>query len=44
MTIQRAIEQGATCFDLLRGQQRYKSELGATDAPVYRVTLKRKHQ
>jgi CelD/BcsL family acetyltransferase involved in cellulose biosynthesis len=42
MTIQRAIEQGATCFDLLRGQQRYKSELGAVDSPVYRVTLKRK--
>ena len=42
MAMQRAIKQGATCFDLLRGQQRYKAELGAVDAPVYRVTLKRK--
>jgi CelD/BcsL family acetyltransferase involved in cellulose biosynthesis len=42
MTMQRAIAQGATCFDLLRGQQRYKSELGAVDAPVYRVTLRRR--
>ncbi len=42
MAMQRAIGQGATCFDLLRGQQRYKSELGAVDSPVYRVTLRRK--
>ena len=42
MTMQRAIEQGATSFDLLRGQQRYNSELGAVDTPVYRVTLKRR--
>ena len=41
MAIQHAIGEGATCFDLLRGQQRYKSELGAIDSPVYRVTLKR---
>lgn len=42
MTIQRAIDAGATCFDLLRGQQRYKSELGAVDVPIYRAVIKRR--
>jgi CelD/BcsL family acetyltransferase involved in cellulose biosynthesis len=42
MTIQRAIGQGATCLDLLRGQQRYKSELGAADASIYQAVIKRR--
>jgi CelD/BcsL family acetyltransferase involved in cellulose biosynthesis len=40
MTIRAAIEGGASYFDLLRGQCRYKSELGAVDYPLKRVTLK----
>jgi CelD/BcsL family acetyltransferase involved in cellulose biosynthesis len=42
MAIQHAIEQGAATFDLLRGQSRYKSELGAQDVPIHRLTLRRK--
>ena len=40
MTIRAAIESGATYFDLLRGQSRYKSELGAVDRVLMRLTLK----
>jgi CelD/BcsL family acetyltransferase involved in cellulose biosynthesis len=40
MTIRAAIEGGAKYFDLLRGQSRYKSELGAVDRPLMRVTLR----
>lgn len=42
MAIQHSIEMGATYFDLLRGQCRYKKELGADDVPVHRLTLRRK--
>jgi CelD/BcsL family acetyltransferase involved in cellulose biosynthesis len=42
MAIQHSIDNGATCFDLLRGQSRYKKELGATDVPIHRLTLRRK--
>jgi CelD/BcsL family acetyltransferase involved in cellulose biosynthesis len=40
MTMRAAIESGAKYFDLLRGQSRYKSELGAVDRPLMRVTLR----
>lgn len=39
MVIQRAIADGAQYFDLMRGEARYKSNLGAVDSPIYRVTL-----
>lgn len=42
MSIQHSIDRKAPCFDLLRGMSRYKSELGAVDAPVHRITLSRK--
>jgi CelD/BcsL family acetyltransferase involved in cellulose biosynthesis len=42
MAIQHSIEKGAKYFDLLRGQSRYKKELGATDVPINRLTLRRK--
>jgi CelD/BcsL family acetyltransferase involved in cellulose biosynthesis len=42
MTVQRAIADGAQFFDLLRGQQRYKHELGAAESPIHRVTLTKK--
>jgi CelD/BcsL family acetyltransferase involved in cellulose biosynthesis len=40
MSIQHAIAQGAQYFDLLRGQSRYKDELGAVDYPLRKITLK----
>jgi CelD/BcsL family acetyltransferase involved in cellulose biosynthesis len=42
LAIRASIESGARYFDLLRGQSRYKSELGATDYPLRRLTLSRK--
>jgi CelD/BcsL family acetyltransferase involved in cellulose biosynthesis len=41
LALQHAISERASHFDLLRGQQRYKSELGAVESPVHRITLKR---
>jgi CelD/BcsL family acetyltransferase involved in cellulose biosynthesis len=41
MAIQRAIAGGARYFDLMRGEARYKSNLGAVDSPICRVTLDR---
>jgi CelD/BcsL family acetyltransferase involved in cellulose biosynthesis len=40
MAMQDAIHTGAKHFDLLRGQSRYKNELGAVDFPLHRLTLK----
>jgi CelD/BcsL family acetyltransferase involved in cellulose biosynthesis len=42
MAIQHSIENGEACFDLLRGQCRYKKELGATDVPIHRLILRRR--
>jgi CelD/BcsL family acetyltransferase involved in cellulose biosynthesis len=41
LTLQRAIGQGVSRFDFLRGHERYKYELGAKDLAVYRVTIRR---
>ncbi len=41
LALQRAIEQGKTRFDFLRGHERYKYELGARDIAVHRVTIRR---
>lgn len=40
LAMQDAIAGGAKYFDLLRGQMRYKSELGATDYALHRLTLR----
>jgi CelD/BcsL family acetyltransferase involved in cellulose biosynthesis len=40
LAIRDCIESGAKHFDLLRGQDRYKSELGAIDFPLHRLTLR----
>jgi CelD/BcsL family acetyltransferase involved in cellulose biosynthesis len=40
MAIQDAIAGGAKYFDLLRGQCRYKSELGASDFALRKLTLR----
>lgn len=42
LAIQQAIAEGAPYFDLLRGQQRYKSELQASYSPLFQVTLTRR--
>lgn len=39
LAIQHAIARGDKFFDLLRGQSRYKQELGAAEYPVRRLTL-----
>ena len=41
MAIRQAIESGARCFDLMRGEARYKSNLGAVDSRICRVSLSR---
>jgi CelD/BcsL family acetyltransferase involved in cellulose biosynthesis len=41
MAIRHSIEKGYRYFDLLRGQCRYKNELGAADYPLRRLTLRR---
>jgi CelD/BcsL family acetyltransferase involved in cellulose biosynthesis len=41
MAIRRAIEGGARYFDLMRGEARYKNNLGSVDSPIYRVTLEK---
>ena len=41
LALQRAIDQGVSRFDFLRGHERYKYELGAEDLAVYRVTIRR---
>jgi CelD/BcsL family acetyltransferase involved in cellulose biosynthesis len=41
LALQRAIEQGKTRFDFLRGHERYKYELGAQDLNVHKVLIRR---
>lgn len=41
LALQRAIEQGKTRFDFLRGHERYKYELGAKDLNVHKVLIRR---
>ena len=41
LALQRAIEQGKTRFDFLRGHERYKYELGAQDLNVHNVLIRR---
>lgn len=39
LIIQRAIEDGAKTFDLLRGEEPYKYKLGATNRPLWMLNL-----
>jgi CelD/BcsL family acetyltransferase involved in cellulose biosynthesis len=39
--IRLAIESGAPTFDLLRGQEPYKYKLGATDRPLWMISLRK---
>ena len=39
--VKEAIELGKSVFDFLRGDERYKYDLGARDRSVYRVTIHR---
>lgn len=37
LQIERQIERGATVFDFLKGDERYKYRLGATERPLFRI-------
>ena len=41
MALQRAIDEGRTRFDFLRGHERYKYELGAQDLNVHKALIRR---
>lgn len=41
MSIRNAIARGAKSFDLLRGREPYKHQLGAVDRPIFKITLRR---
>jgi CelD/BcsL family acetyltransferase involved in cellulose biosynthesis len=41
LTIKEAIERGRLFFDFLRGSERYKYDLGATDRAVYQLVVSR---
>ncbi|MEE8370458.1 MAG: GNAT family N-acetyltransferase [Dehalococcoidia bacterium] len=41
LALQRTIEEGRTRFDLLRGAEPYKYDLGAEDLKVYRCLIRR---
>ena len=41
LALRKAIEEGKQRFDFLRGPEPYKYDLGATDRPVYRCTVRR---
>jgi len=41
LVLRKAIEEGKQRFDFLRGPEPYKYDLGATDRPVYRCTVRR---
>lgn len=42
LALRKAIEEGKSRFDFLRGHEPYKYDLGAKDVPVYRCTVRRK--
>lgn len=39
LAIKNSVEQGKKTFDFLKGEEVYKSRLGGTAIPIYRVTL-----
>lgn len=41
MALQHAIRERAASFDFLRGEARYKAELGAVETPICNVSLRR---
>ena len=42
MAMRHAIAEGARSFDFLRGEARYKAELGAIESPISRITVTRR--
>jgi CelD/BcsL family acetyltransferase involved in cellulose biosynthesis len=42
LLVKDAIEQGRACLDFLRGDERYKYDLGAQNSQVYRCTVTRR--
>ena len=42
LALRKAIEEGKSRFDFLRGHEPYKYDLGAQDVPVYRCTVRRR--
>ena len=41
LALQKAIDEGKSRFDFLRGREHYKYDLGARDVAVYRCTVRR---
>jgi CelD/BcsL family acetyltransferase involved in cellulose biosynthesis len=41
LCLRDAIESGRRCFDLLRGNEPYKYDLGAKDQTIYRCVIRR---
>ncbi len=41
LCLKQAIEDGSSYFDFLRGNERYKYDLGAKDVQLYRMTIQR---
>ncbi len=41
LCLKQAIEDGSDYFDFLRGNERYKYDLGAKDVQLYRLTIRR---
>ena len=41
LCLKQAIEEGSRYFDFLRGNERYKYDLGAKDVQLYRLTIQR---
>ena len=41
LCIRDAIQEGRSCFEFLRGTERYKYDLGATDRALYRISAQR---
>ncbi len=41
LCLKQAIEDGSRYFDFLRGNERYKYDLGAKDVQLYRLTIRR---
>lgn len=40
LAIKHSVEQGKKAFDFLKGEEVYKSRLGGTAIPIYKITLK----
>ena len=41
LCLREAVEKGRSCFDFLRGPERYKYDLGGRNQTVYQITIRR---